>query len=496
VTPACEATATQIEHKLASYYGILQHSRIDRARIYREIARLQQLRGNNLLACVYRLRAMRLMGADEFNDLLWVRPNLSDAGYPAEAEAAWAMYGQDVEHDAECRRLIESSRERCRSVDFERDYELYEDRRSGPAKVSVITSLYNAADKLPNFLRALQMQTLNRDGQIELVLVDSHSPADELAALRQTELTFPIPYLFVRTPERETIQTAWNRGIELSQAPYLSFLGVDETVRPDALDILAKHLDADERVDWVQANSLITQTDKNGALDLDVMLYDREGYTQNHVYLETCYLSWVGALYRRSIHDRCGYYDGTFGAAGDTEFKNRVLPYVKTKCIPQTLGLFLNYPEERTTQSPRAELEDFRAWYLHRTTAGVRYAFADRAASELEDMLRLALHYRKSYCRHWSTDFEYAGAVAQVLQERSPASAFLQLAEGIYQVLLAYRSLDFLTATGRRAFAKGHDQTRQLAARVAGCHAATGCLQEPVYSIFNDNRYEQHADVW
>ena len=42
--------------------------------------------------------------------------------------------------------------------------------------------------------------------------------------------------------------------------------------------------------------------------------------------------------------------------------------------IPQTLGVFLNYPEERTTASPKAEIEDLRAWYLHRTVAGLASA--------------------------------------------------------------------------------------------------------------------------
>ena len=58
------------------------------------------------------------------------------------------------------------------------------------------------------------------------------------------------------------------------------------------------------------------------------MPYDRRKYQQDLVYLETCYLSWVGALYRRSIHDRFGYYDGSFRGAGDTEFKSRILPFI------------------------------------------------------------------------------------------------------------------------------------------------------------------------
>ena len=169
------------------------------------------------------------------------------------------------------------------------------------------------------------------------------------------------------------------------------------------------------------------------------MTYDREGFTQNHVYLETCYLSWVGAMYRRSIHDRFGYYDGSFRAAGDTEFKCRVLPFIKSERIPRLLGVFLNYPEGRTTGSAVAELEDIRAWYLQRTLGGVRYALKHCDPCEVEKLLLLCLRYRKSYTTHVSTDVEYAAEVGTHLRERLPSSPLLGLLAGIDRMLKAVR---------------------------------------------------------
>ncbi|MFM7579570.1 MAG: family 2 glycosyl transferase, partial [Microcystaceae cyanobacterium] len=106
----------------------------------------------------------------------------------------------------------------------------------------------------------------------------------------------------------------------------------------------ANELDRDEHLDWVIGHSLVTNVDRQGSWVSDVMAYDRTGYEQDLVYLETCYLSWVGALYRKSIHDRFGYYDASFRGAGDTEFKSRVMPFIKSKVVDQTLGLFGNYP--------------------------------------------------------------------------------------------------------------------------------------------------------
>jgi glycosyltransferase involved in cell wall biosynthesis len=491
-----ESRPAEVKRKADRYRATVAKTRFNRVGLYRELARLEQAQGNLLTACLYGLRAMRLIGADAHGDLPWVRPALEQCGFPVEARVAEAMYGQEAGGHERCAELLREALQRGKQPPPPCDFEVFDDHRGPQPIVSVICSLYNAAAKLPTFLQALQTQTLNRAGRLELILLDSASPGTEHAALRQTPLAVPIPYLYVRTPERETIQTAWNRGITLARAPYLAFLGVDEAVVPDALDRLGAELDADPALDWVLGSSLVTEVDAHGFFLRDVMPYDRTGYTPDHVYLETCYLSWVGALYRRSIHERFGYYDGSFRAAGDTEFKNRVLPFLKTRAVPGVLGVFLNYPDERTTASPRAEIEDLRAWYLHRTIAGVRYAFRDRSPTELAKMLALACGYRKSYCRHVSTDVEYAAAAARVLEERQPEAPAPALAAGVDRLLAAYRALDDITPVTTGRFAAVLRAARRTAAQVQAEHRAGGLLDAPEYRIHNDNRFEQHSDLW
>ena len=212
----------------------------------------------------------------------------------------------------------------------------------------------------------------------------------------------------------------------MSKADFLSFLGVDETILPTCLEILANELDKFSDLDWVTGHSLVTEVDSDCSWIKDIMPYYRKEYKQDLVYLETCYLSWVGALYRRSIHKRFGYYDSSFRGAGDTEFKSRVLPFIKSKIVDCTLGVFWNYPDERTTQSPAIEIEDMRAWYIHRTLGGIRYAFANRSTEDVENLIYLCLCYRKSYCVHTSTDLEYAYNLCLYLKEICPQSKVLK----------------------------------------------------------------------
>ncbi len=492
-----ETTEADVWRKIERYQILAGQRRLDRVAAYRELARLEEKRGNDLTAVAYHLRVMRLAGQDYYGDLGTVTSTLRQRGFPAEADASEAMFGPPDAAPTRCHRMLKEAFVRHRQAPPSVEFETVEDwRATDPVRVAVIVSLYRAAAKLPAFLTALQEQTLFRARQAEVVFVDSGSPDDEYGALTRTELRLPFPYLYVRTRQRETIQTAWNRGILLARAPYLSFLGADETLTPPALEILAGRLDADSELDWVQANSVATEVDGRGAFVREIMTYDRSGYTPFHPYLDTTYLSWVGALYRRSIHDRFGYYDGSFGAAGDTEFKNRVLPYLKTCCSPQMLGVFRNYPEERATASPRAEIEDLRAWYLHRTAGGVRYAFEDRDPAEVERLLLLTLYHRKSYTRHVSTDVGYARTLADYLATRDPRSPVFALADGIADLDDAYRTLDWAEARNLVGQARAVRQARETAARVQAEHRATTWLPDAAYATHNDNRREQHWWFW
>ena len=492
-----ERTVAEINQKWRQCGQLILDLRIDRSRLWREMARIETLRGNDLVAATYRLRAMRLAGKDLHGDLASVGHTLEQHGFAREAEVARAMYDGREDGSLRCRELLDRALREHRQL-VPHDYEFIDDRRQPRAyRASVIVSLYKAAANLPLFLETLALQTLLRAGEAEVVLIDSGSPEAEYQVFRRWADATGIPAVFARSRQRETIQAAWNRGIGLARGRYLSFLGVDEAMRPTALAVLADELEADRDVDWVQANSLVTSVNEQGHWVRDVMIYDRTGYAQRLLSLETCYLSYVGAMYRRSIHDRFGYYDASFGAAGDTEFKNRVLPFIKSKAIAQTLGVFWNYPAGQTTCSPRAEIEDLRAWYLHRTAAGVAYALVNADCEEAEKRLLAALRYRKSYCRHASSDIEYAWQIAGYLHEAFPASSVGPLRDGIGQLLAAYRQLDSLSHVSAASVAQALQSVARIERQVAAEHRrlSDGRLNA-AYDVFSDNRHEQHHNVW
>jgi len=494
-----ERTREEIGEKLRIISYETQSKLAGRASVFRDMARLERKRGNDIVAATYNMRLMRWLGSDSFGDLEFTTRTLRAHGFTNEALVTEAMFSDPDTAGDKIRAYLARQFE-AQKAKSAGQFAIRDDRRPSSApRVSIIVSLYNAETKLKLFLDQLSEQSLLKAEQMEIILVDSGSPTNERQAFEAVMAATPLPVLYVRTAERETIQAAWNRGIKLARAPYLSFLGVDEGVHPDGYAILAKMLDDQPEIDWVMADSVVTNVDKQGGFVSDVMTYDRRGYNQGLVYLETCYLSWVGGLYRRSIHERIGYYDETFRGAGDTEFKSRILPHIQSYHIAEPLGLFLNYPEERTTQHPRAEIEDQRAWYVFRTPAGAAYVWDEKPIEAVEDFFRQCLRYRKSYCGHLSTDLDMAYAVALYMVKRGEnpkfAAAALQSTTLLMQLIRSIEFFDFRLSPAERS----EIVLRALVSAKRQERIDAECFKmndAPRYEIFNDNRFEQHWYSW
>jgi hypothetical protein len=224
------------------------------------------------------------------------------------------------------------------------------------------------------------------------------------------------------------------------------------------------------------------------------MSYDRNGAEFVLPFLETCYVSYVGGMYRKNIHEKYGYYDPTFTGAGDTEFKSRVLPSLKVAYIDAVLGEFLNYPEERTTASERIELEDIRAWYIFRTVGGLMYQHSLAGDDYLENLGWNSLGYRKSYCKHKSTDLEIASTIYRMAKN------------GKYGVsndlLMKLKNADQQIQTMRNFLGFGSKEGRPLSFKrffllaqwfdIEGRKSATKGARR----MKLDNMFEQHIWYW
>lgn len=210
-------------------------------------------------------------------------------------------------------------------------------------KVSCIVSVYNGRSFIQGCLEDLVQQTLFERGEAEIVIIDSASPDNEAEIINTfTERYSNINY--VRTPERETLYAAWNRGVGLATAPYVTNANADDRHRKDALEVLCRALDNNPSADLVYAdvyksfiaNQMFDEIQNGVRLKYhtfaasDVILHYQFG----------CQPMW-----RKGVHADVGYFDPSMRAAGDWEFNFRFnLAGKKAHHVNEVLGVFYENP--------------------------------------------------------------------------------------------------------------------------------------------------------
>lgn len=187
---------------------------------------------------------------------------------------------------------------------------------SSPFRVSAIISTYNSEKFLWNRLEDLIQQTLYQQGLLEIIVINSGSQQNERATAR----SFMARYRNIKYIEtqRETIYSAWNRGIKLAQGRYLTNANTDDRLRPDALEVMVDALETNG-VGLVYCDALLTwgenETFSNNSAD---RVWNLPDYNLRQALMDCpfgCQVMW-----RKTLHESLGYFDPSFQVAGDYDF--------------------------------------------------------------------------------------------------------------------------------------------------------------------------------
>lgn len=182
-------------------------------------------------------------------------------------------------------------------------------------------------------------QTLFAQGLLEIVVIDSNSPENEEQIIREYIKTYP-NIQYTRTAERETIYEAWNRGIRAAKGQYITNANTDDRHRADALEIMANALDFLPDIGLVYADCFVTDKENDTFTETNSTLrYDLPDFNLGTQLSSSCF----GAqpMWKRSLHDTLGWFDGQWKIAGDYDFFIRVAWKAGAVHIRETLGLFL-----------------------------------------------------------------------------------------------------------------------------------------------------------
>ena len=221
--------------------------------------------------------------------------------------------------------------------------------------VSAVVSTYNSEDFIAGCLESLVNQTLYRKGQLEIIVIDSNSPQNEGEIVRRFQQKYD-HIKYVRTPQRETVYEAWNRGIRMASGKYVTNANTDDRLRADAIETLANLLEENPDKAIAYGNSLVTTKpnetfENNTANDvLDWPDFKRE------TMLSYCYIG-PHPVWRKSLHDEIGYFDTNFKTAADWDFWIRVALKYDLIHLNEYVGLYYLDKETVSQKGTRPLIE-------------------------------------------------------------------------------------------------------------------------------------------
>ena len=218
-------------------------------------------------------------------------------------------------------------------------------------KVSAIISTYNSEKYIRGCLQDLVDQTLYKQGELEIVIVDSNSQENEQSIIKEFQAKYQ-NIVYERTPERETLYAAWNRAIKMSKGRYITNANTDDRHRFDALEVMAIFLDTYPEVSLAYPDQLITTVPNDTFVTTQGNRHwNWPPYSYDQMKQGCC----VGSqpMWRKSLHNKYGYFRSEFHCAGDYEFWVRIASQGENMAlIPEVIGLYYFNPQGLEHSAP------------------------------------------------------------------------------------------------------------------------------------------------
>lgn len=209
-------------------------------------------------------------------------------------------------------------------------------------RVSIITPVFNGIGCIDQCVRNVQEQGFP---DLEHLIIDGGSIDGTAERLSQLSLEYPnIRYV----SEKDRGQSdAMNKGLKLSLAPIIGILNVDDFYQPSAIMEGVTYLESHLKCDFVVG-------DCNVLGDADRLEFVNR---PRDLRLESLLLGWHFAehpvnpsayFYRKSIHEKVGYYRVEEHFAMDIHFLYDCATLTKMTYVPRNWGNFRLRPGTKT----------------------------------------------------------------------------------------------------------------------------------------------------
>ena len=267
------------------------------------------------------------------------------------------------------------------------------DPRSPIPAVSVVMTVYNRTDFVPDAVRSILNQTL-RD--LELIVVDDGSDAPTKAMLR--ELAESDPRMRAIEQDNAGIFVAANAGLRACRAPLVARLDSDDLAEPTRLEIQKAFFDDSANAEVVCCGTFMKLVDaQNRFLHIEVKPTDDQAI-QEDLLRGHCAIGHPSSMMRRSALERIGGYDESFTSAGDLEIFLRLGEVGKLANLDAPLTRYRLHAQSVSEEKGLKQRENCRracelAWARRGETRPFEGADLWRPAGDRDSEHHYALRY-------------------------------------------------------------------------------------------------------
>ncbi len=267
--------------------------------------------------------------------------------------------------------------------------------------VSAIVSTYNSERFIRGCLEDLLAQTIA--DRLEIIVIDSASTQNEGLIVKEFKARYGhIKYM--RTPQRESVYAAWNRGIQLAIGKYITNANTDDRHRPDAYEKMVAVLEADPKTALVYADVIKTrQPNQTMSACTPSGVLRWFDWQRERLLTKGCFIG-PQPMWRRNVHDLFGFFDESMTVAADYEYWLRISQVFDFRRIPEPLGLYLERDdsvEHAHREKKRAEERMTHQRYTAAAAAGTILSF-----EPLERLRRGAQRGQREVMRQAVADIE------------------------------------------------------------------------------------------
>jgi hypothetical protein len=244
-------------------------------------------------------------------------------------------------------------------------------------KISLITSVFNADQYIDQLMEDVTKQTVFND-KCEWIILNANPKGkdyEEKVILEYCKKYSNIKY--ERLENDPGIYAVWNKAVKMASGEYITNINCDDRRKPDCLEIQAIGLATNKEIDLVYNDSYIVQNANISWEAIDhsnTQRYNFEKFSKEAMLRGN--LPHNNPMWRKSLHDRFGYFNENYKSASDWEFWLRCsFEGSKFEKLDDILGIYYFNPTGMSTNPEnnewkRKEEKEIFMNYVNKMKAG------------------------------------------------------------------------------------------------------------------------------